>query len=290
MQEFQQLDASADFCDLRIINSHLFTGMKPDFSEFSYGYAVTEELVSLRRASLIAAPMFPSLYDEGKPGGGYDVKIPISGRPVFLQFKLSDKLERTNSKEYQSRTLNLPYYRMHIRPQKHSNQHKLLLKLEAAGETVFYIAPEFHLPSELNKFYLSRQVVSHSAAFSPQDIGAMPDDDEHYVVFERGAAIGYRCSDAAKEVSKFSLSNGLESVLNQQDKKSRNLGEAGLRDISQCMLDVLKEFEEVEKQKKNPEKSIDIPGLTKIVNERSTIESIGYMARTFFDAELLVLK
>ena len=261
--------------------------MKPDFSEFSYGYAVTEELVSLHRASIVAAPLFPNLYDEGQPGGGYDVQIPISGRPVFLQFKLSDQLERTNSKEHKSGLLGVPYYRMHIRPAKHSDQHRLLLDLESSGETVFYIAPEFHLPAELNSFYLARTVVLNSAAYSPQGIGPMPDDDEHYVVFERGAAMGYLCSDNAKEVPKFSLSKGLESVLDQRELRARSLDEGGLRAISQRMLDVLASGD---KRIRKRAKSIDIPGLRKIVEARRPVESIGYMARTFFDAELLILE
>ncbi|WP_061945401.1 hypothetical protein [Collimonas pratensis] len=261
--------------------------MKPDFSEFSYGYAITEELVSMYRAAVIAAPMFPSLYDEGKPGGGYDVKIPLSGRPVFLQFKLSDQLQRSNSKEHKSGLLGLPYYRMHIRPTKHSDQHNLLLDLEASGESVFYIAPEFHLPAELNSFYLSRTVVANSAAYSPQAIGPMPDEDEHYVAFERGVAIGYRCSDDAKEVSKFSLSEGLKSILVERGKQTRDLGENGLRVISQRMLGAL---ETGEQRLRISKKSIDIPGLRKIVDGRSPVESIGYMARTFFDAELLILE
>jgi hypothetical protein len=66
--------------------------MNPDFSEFSYGYAVTEELVASLKATVVAAPIFPSLYEEGKKGGGYDVKIPLSGKPIFLQFKLSNHL------------------------------------------------------------------------------------------------------------------------------------------------------------------------------------------------------
>ena len=260
--------------------------MKPDFSEFSYGYAVTEELVSLHRASIVAAPMFPSLYDEGQPGGGYDVKIPIVGYPVFLQFKLSDQLERANSKEYKSGLLGLPYYRMYIRPAKHSDQHTLLLDLEASGEAVFYVAPEFHLPAELNSFYLNRTVVFNSAAFSPQEIGPMPDEHEHYIVFERGALLGYRCSDNIKEVIKFSLSKGLRSVLNQRGSQTRDLGERGLRDISQRMFDVLARGEQRVRSRAN---SIDIPGLRKIVDGRPTVESIGYMARTFFGVELLIL-
>ena len=261
--------------------------MKPDFSEFSYGYAVTEELVSAHKAAVIAAPLFPSLYDEGKAGGGYDVKIPLAGKPVFLQFKLSDQLERSNSKEHKSGLLGLPYYRMHIRPAKHSDQHNLLLDFEASGESVFYIAPEFHLPAELNSFYLIGSVVVNSAAFSPQAIGAMPDDDEHYLVFERGASTGYRCSDESKEVPKFNLANGLQPILTEQGKKSRDLGEGGLRDISNRMLNVL---ESGEQRLRSRKKSVDIPGLRKIVDNRNPVESIGYMARTFFDAELLILE
>ncbi|MDD5034836.1 MAG: hypothetical protein PHE55_08775 [Methylococcaceae bacterium] len=264
-----------------------FHHMKPDFSEFSYGYAVTEELVSAHKAKVIAAPLFPSLYDEGKAGGGYDVKIPLAGKPVFLQFKLSDQLERSNSKEYKSGLLGLPYYRMHIRPTKHSDQHNLLLNLEESGETVFYIAPEFHLPAELNFFYLSGSVIANSAAFSPLAIGAMPDDDEHYLVFERGTSLGYRCSEESKEVQKLSLANGLQPILAGQGRKTRDLGERGLRDISNRMLKVLESGEE---RLRSRTKSFDIPGLRRIVDNRNPVESIGYMARTFFDAELLVLE
>jgi len=43
--------------------------MHSDFSEFSYGYAITEELATLNKAKIVAAPRFPSLYEEGKEGG-----------------------------------------------------------------------------------------------------------------------------------------------------------------------------------------------------------------------------
>jgi hypothetical protein len=117
--------------------------MSPDFSEFSYGYAVTEEIVASLKAVVVGAPVFPSLYEEGKKGG-YDVKIPLAGIPIFLQFKLSDYLKKKSAREYQTGLLGVPYYRMHLRPLRHSDQHNLLLDLEAAGEAVFYIAPEFH--------------------------------------------------------------------------------------------------------------------------------------------------
>ncbi|MBH8615229.1 hypothetical protein I4N56_033470 [Pseudomonas mohnii] len=59
--------------------------MTPNISEFSYGYAVTNEVVNLLGTSIAAAPQFPTLYAEGQAGGGYDVKI-VGGIPIFLQF------------------------------------------------------------------------------------------------------------------------------------------------------------------------------------------------------------
>lgn len=52
--------------------------MKPEMSEFSYGFAFTNELMTSPGGHVIAAPEFPSLQKEGTPGGGYDVKIPLA--------------------------------------------------------------------------------------------------------------------------------------------------------------------------------------------------------------------
>lgn len=259
--------------------------MNPDFSEFSYGYAVTEELVAFQKASVFAAPVFPSLYEEGQSGGGYDVKIPILCRPIFLQFKLSDYMGRTNSKEHRDGVLSVPYYRMYLRPTKYSDQHNLLLALENSGESVFYIAPEFHLPVELNDFYLKRTVVSNSAAFSPGDIGPLPDDEEHYVVFQRGSTTAYRCSNEPKGIQKTSLNEGVVSLLNSRGIQNRQLDIEGLVTMAGRMVDVLSQSEERLQRSK---KSVDIDGLRRINSNRTPIESINYMARTFFDAELLV--
>lgn len=259
--------------------------MKPDFSEFSYGYAVTEELVATSKALVVAAPVFPSLYEEGKSGGGYDVKIPFSGKPIFLQFKLSDYLKQINSKEHRTGILSVPYYRMFLRPTKHSDQHNLLLELEKSGQSVFYIAPEFHLPVELNDFYLKNAIVANSTAFTPMGIGLLPDDEEHYVVFKRGTTIGYRCSDMPLEIPRIPLKDGLESLVKFSGIQSRRLGYEGLNEIMEQMLEVLTQGE----NQLQEHKSVDIGGLRRIISNRSIVESIGYIARTFFDAQLLIL-
>ena len=69
--------------------------MKAEFSEFTYGFSVIRELSE--KYSFSEVPIFPSLIDEGKIGGGYDVNTEIEGIPFFLQFKLSEYLERASS-------------------------------------------------------------------------------------------------------------------------------------------------------------------------------------------------
>ena len=259
--------------------------MKPDISEFSYGYAVTEELVTKHKAIVVGAPTFPSLYEEGKKGGGYDVKIPIKGNPVFLQFKLSDRLERTTAKEHQSGLLSVPYYRMHLRPLKHSDQHQLLLDLESTGEAVFYIAPEFHLPAELNNFYLSRQVIGNSAAFKPSDIGPLPSNDEHYVVFERAVSFGYRCSDNPKQVARTNLSDGLRAAIPEMEP--RDIRREDIVELSSKMLDVIDRRSSINV---HLAEVFDRSSARRILAERDPLEAIGYMALNFFGCELVIVK
>jgi hypothetical protein len=259
----------------------------PDFSEFSYGYAVTEELVASLKAAIVGAPSFPSLYQEGKKGGGYDMKLPLVGRALLLQFKVSDYLKKKSAREYRNGLIkNVPYYRMHLRPLRHSDQHNLLLDWEASGEIVFYIAPEFHLPHELNDFYLRKVVVQNSAAFKPSDIGALPDDEPHYVAFERGSPIAFRCSDNPKEIRKNLLHDFLFPSLQAANVQTRLFGPDGLREIANRMVSILSHAEERSKARHKP---IDIEGVRRIVADRNPAEAVGYVTRTFFDAELLIL-
>ncbi|PYP92242.1 MAG: hypothetical protein DMG65_04645 [Candidatus Angelobacter sp. Gp1-AA117] len=72
---------------------------KCEFSEFSYGYCITEDLIIGDGTPLTAAPVFPSLIDKGQPGVGYDLKLNKPGTPLFLQFKLVHQMVRGNAKE-----------------------------------------------------------------------------------------------------------------------------------------------------------------------------------------------
>jgi hypothetical protein len=166
--------------------------VRPNISEFSYGFALTWELLNRFHLVGFGAPVFPSLKDEG--AFGYDVRLP--GIPIFLQFKLTELMLRSTAKE--AHFLGLPYFRMHLRPLRLSNQHQLLIDLEASGEVVYYACPEFSEPAELHVAFDCQEVVWRSAFWGPGAIGALPDDREHYIAFKAQHRSGHLCSERSE--------------------------------------------------------------------------------------------
>ena len=157
--------------------------MKPLISEFSYGYAITDELVHGSGSRVQGAPVFPSLYQEGQPGGGYDVRLNRVASPLFLQFKLSHYMKTRAAVEHKSGLLSVPCYRFHLMSLKESPQHDLLCDLEAKGHDVYYVAPAFHKPRELDLAYSNQTVRRESFWVRPSQIGLLPDRDPHHVSF-----------------------------------------------------------------------------------------------------------
>lgn len=171
--------------------------MKNGFSEFSYGYALTEDYVRNLSAPLIAAPVLPSLIEEADEG--WDLKLSTPGIPILLQFKLSDYMKYRSAGQFA--TFNRPYYRFKLWPPKRSKQHEHLVKLDNGANNVHYVAPGFHLTSELNSAYLTQEVVKQSIFVRPSFVGNLPDDKQHFVAFARnqgGQWDKYFCSDAVE--------------------------------------------------------------------------------------------
>jgi hypothetical protein len=170
--------------------------MVPRLSEFSYGYALTEQLAR-QLGPLAAAPRFPSLIEEGRLGYDLELTMPLKAS-MFLQFKLSERMVRRNVTELRPPTplpITLPFFRMHIWPSSKSNQHALLYALAARGEWVWYVAPEFDTVDELNAAYVNRKVVQQSRFFDPAVIGVLPDDEKHHLAFEGGNPRFWLCSE-----------------------------------------------------------------------------------------------
>lgn len=151
--------------------------MQPEISEFSFGFAITNELVQQYSFAFVGAPEFLTQKKEGELG--YDVSLPRSGIPLFLQFKRSVVLVRRNAGSADQ--LGVPHYRMHLRPTRFSDQHSALLNLEQKGEEVYYVAPRFSTYEELNERYLGFRVAESSVFVKPSEIGLLPDHRDHHL-------------------------------------------------------------------------------------------------------------
>ena len=171
--------------------------MKALFSEFSFGFGYTFELATLWNRYLIKAPGLPSLIDEGKPGGGYDVKLERPGIVYCAQFKLSERMERLSASEAQL-GYGLPYFRFSIYGEQRSNQHELLLGLEAEGLLVEYVAPLFIHQIDLDSCFRGRDLRRKVIRVKPSVIGRLPDAGDHRVVCDESGGIRMLYSEPVK--------------------------------------------------------------------------------------------
>ncbi|HCX67828.1 hypothetical protein [Parvibaculum sp.] len=210
--------------------------MIPEISEFSYGFALVNELVGW--TALHAAPIFPSLIEEGKVGRGYDVKLDRPGVPLLLQFKRSDYMKTRGAREIHKYRLDLdvPFYRFAITERNRSFQHISLISLEAEGNLVFYAAPMFHTLDEINSAWASQRVVERSIFVSPNEIGLINDNERHWVSFDELKT--YFCSEPRNiaALRAEDLREKLEGALAEDARPMREQLPDWLRSIDRAAL------------------------------------------------------
>ena len=162
--------------------------MRPRLSEFSYGFALTRELIVKRweGLQLTKAPYLPSLVAEGQQGGGFDVKLNSINMIVFLQFKVSHRMTRTTAKGVSRGDITVPYYRFDIHAPKSSHQHTLLLALEKepsqVNRIVRYAAPAFYFEGDFDHAYRTGTVADRTVFVAPSKV-PLPDEGPHSVGF-----------------------------------------------------------------------------------------------------------
>lgn len=156
--------------------------MRAEFSEFSYGFAITDEFINWRGTNLTAAPYFPSLTDEGNLG--YDLRLDRPGIPLFIQFKRSEYISRVYITAQEFGVFYSPFFRMHIRDRVVSKQHELLCDLEANGNEIYYVAPLFISERKFNSFYIDRKICENSVFVTPLNIGRFTDYKKHHIAFQ----------------------------------------------------------------------------------------------------------
>lgn len=208
--------------------------MKINFTEFSYGYAFTENLIRSSRSGPTTAPVFPNLVQEAQLG--YDVKIDLPGIPLFFQFKLPEIMVRDTAREISQLALpglSVPFFRMPLMRRDLSDQHKHMIGLEGKfPNTVFYATPEIDNSTAFNEAYGRADVHACSAFFSPSNIGPLPNDKNHVVAYSANCLNAWFCSDPEKinklgfdtifEITNKQLSQQSESTIKESIKRVRD--------------------------------------------------------------------
>ena len=253
-------------------------GVKSEFSEFSYGYALTDNLRRSGLGEATAAPVLPSLADEGAAAGGYDLAVPIDGIPLLLQFKVPEVL--TKRSKLIPAGWATPYYRMYLRPSRHSEQHALLMEHDYAGRAVFYAAPRFHTTDALNDHFLTTQVYHRSFLIKPSEIGALPDPFEHCVAYQADGEEHEFQSERRRLFGKFDSSH-LEDDLRQRipDRVSRAETRERLERLKQSIIDMVEE---------GRTGKVGGPSARRL-RDLEPIRGAAYAAQLFLDCELFIV-
>ncbi len=256
--------------------------MRPNISEFSYGYALTDELIHWHGVPISAAPVFPSLYEEGQAGGGWDVRLERPGVPLFLQFKLADCMIRNTAREARENRLTIPYYRMHLRPSRFSDQHEMLLDLEQTGKEVYYAAPSFHQPSELNAAYRAHRILAQSLWIRPSWIGPLPDDRDHYVAFKQPGAKLF-CSEPRRLQGEAAFEEFTRAIVAAlAEKGGTALQPDQLVQLAEQVITIARKKRDIPQ---------DEQALTEdVIRIRGPLQQIAYYAHVFLDAELFIVQ
>ena len=252
--------------------------MRPGFSEFSYGFAVTNELAEVFRPSMRMAPIFPSLRQEGAPDGGYDVELNLPGFPLFLQFKVSECMTRATAGE--AGWVPIPYYRFAVRCGGSPNQHNLLVELEMQRCNVFYVAPGLSNKVDFDLSFRRRIVAARSLWVPPSAIGQIQDHEQHCVVFSDLSPDAYFCSHPRK-ITVFRLESLREKLLVDLHERSIPLAET-LHDLDNAMRGLTERAESAYLGAESIERNVP--------EKYDLLTRLAWMSATLCDCSLLIVQ
>lgn len=154
-------------------------------SEFTFGFGFLSEQTRRHWANLRIAPILPSLQQEQHEG--WDAHLPLAAVDYYYQFKISDYLERSNSKFIAEGIYTSPYYRIALHRRNQNQQHQRLKIHATQNPNTFYVAPEFHSPWAFNSAFLNQQILNRSRLISLRDCRYVDDSEQHFITFQTGS-------------------------------------------------------------------------------------------------------
>ncbi len=203
--------------------------MRAQFSEFSYGFAVTREVANIAHSQALEAPVLPSLVQEGSLG--WDAKFQLKGVSLFLQYKTSDWLSTARASHWNY--VNGPYFRFPVYRPRDSRQHNLLVTLATKEDNVHYCAPMFHRAEEFNLSFFHDEVLKESVWISAKGLPLLSPADVkyHHLLYTRSHQL-FWATDPEPLVGISNARDGLENLLSQlETRRAPTINLNRLRDL-----------------------------------------------------------
>ena len=142
--------------------------MKAGFYEFEFTVAFIHDFLKKSEARGSQAMVgMPTPAEEAQVG--YDATLATNGYPRFFQFKRPDFIGASLGNQGW-RYPDQPYYRINITPHEWSHQHNLLVNLARRGYEVYYVAPIFHDPQQLDRHRNAEQIMEQSIWVPTRDL------------------------------------------------------------------------------------------------------------------------
>lgn len=211
--------------------------VKVGYTEFSYGYAFTENLIRSSSTAPTGAPVFPNLVQEAQLG--FDINVNFPGVPLFFQFKLPEIMRKSTAFEianWNCPGLRVPFFRIALMRRNLSRQHELLIELEQRYPNgVFYAAPHLAGIHDFDRAYNAAAIAQRSTFFSPGDIGPLPDDKAHTIAYRAHLQTAYFCSEP-QEIKAQSFDALAASIRSQMDEKRFAFVEPSAREVRETVL------------------------------------------------------
>lgn len=184
--------------------------MKPEFRENVYTAFATVQLANMAKsASGMARNLrMPTQMQESTLG--YDARMKVKGKIVYLQYKVSDFLFATSARQYNY--YNAPYFRFKVKTDEVNGfiQHNALrdLQIYNPNAMVRYCAPMFYTMQELADIHFSTAsspaqsvrrahslsgtsaygVLDHSALLSPLMLDEVDEDSVHVMTYSASSS------------------------------------------------------------------------------------------------------
>ena len=188
---------------------------------------------------------------------------------------------RANANEAKKGHFKEPFYRMHLRSSSISDQQASLLWLEQGGNDVFYSAPGFHTIADLDAAYTERTVWNRSFRIRPSQIGFLPDEKQHHVTFQTATGNWRFYSE---EPSRSGHGQSTETISKDLQTK---IAERGKRNLRQQIEGLDHELMGIVKQRNEKRPERERINVQKLAEDLNPIRRIAYIARQFFDCQLL---